>query len=161
MEEVLVTGAAGFIGYHLADRLLGEGARVTGVDNLNSYYDVSLKEARLKLLAEKKSFAFHRIDIEDAERMGGLFEGSRFDTVVHLAAQAGVRYSMENPHSYVYSNLVGFLNVLEGCRRIRRAISCSPRAAPSTARTACSPSRSGITWTTPSRSTRPRRNQTN
>jgi UDP-glucuronate 4-epimerase len=119
MGEVLVTGAAGFIGYHLAARLLGEGARVTGVDNLNSYYDVSLKEARLKMLAENKSFAFHRIDIEDAERMGGLFEDSRFDTVVHLAAQAGVRYSMENPRSYVNSNLVGFLNVLEGCRRIK------------------------------------------
>jgi UDP-glucuronate 4-epimerase len=119
MEEVLVTGAAGFIGYHMAARLLGEGVRVTGIDNLNSYYDVSLKEARLTLLAEKKSFAFHRIDIEDTERMESLFKDTRFGTVVHLAAQAGVRYSLENPRSYVYSNLVGFLNVLEGCRKIK------------------------------------------
>jgi UDP-glucuronate 4-epimerase len=117
MERILVTGAAGFIGFHISKRLLSEGYAVTGLDNLNSYYDVSLKKARLDLLREKKSFRFVKADLEDRNRVEGTFHEGTFDTVVHLAAQAGVRYSIENPHTYVSSNLVGFLNVLEGCRQ--------------------------------------------
>jgi len=113
---VLVTGAAGFIGYHLADRLLGEGMPVVGVDNLNDYYDPSLKQARLDRLAGRPGFSFERLDVADGDGMSRMFAENHFACVVHLAAQAGVRYSIENPHSYVESNLVGFLNILEGCR---------------------------------------------
>ncbi len=119
---ILITGAAGFIGFHLARRLLEEGKPVTGLDNLNDYYDVSLKEARLALLQEHAGFSFHRIDLCDRPAMEGLFRalGESGDlTVVHLAAQAGVRYSLENPHAYTESNLTGFMNVLEGCRSVR------------------------------------------
>jgi UDP-glucuronate 4-epimerase len=116
MQHALVTGAAGFIGFHLSRRLLGEGAKVTGIDNLNDYYEVSLKEARLAQLRGQKHFSFHRLDLSDREGMEKLFTSGKFDVVVHLAAQAGVRYSMENPHSYVQSNIVGLLHVLEGCR---------------------------------------------
>jgi UDP-glucuronate 4-epimerase len=112
----LVTGAAGFIGYHVAERLLARGDTVVGIDNLNSYYDVSLKEARLARLAGRRGFSFAKLDLADRTGMAAFFEKERPRNVVHLAAQAGVRYSLENPHAYVDSNLAGFTNVLEGCR---------------------------------------------
>lgn len=111
----LVTGAAGFIGYHVSKRLLEAGHQVVGIDNLNDYYDVSLKQARLELLVHPH-FHFHKIDLADREGMSALFASGHFDRVIHLAAQAGVRYSLENPHAYADSNLTGFLNILEGCR---------------------------------------------
>ncbi|MFJ0490489.1 NAD-dependent epimerase [Citrobacter werkmanii] len=111
----LVTGAAGFIGYHVSKRLLEAGHQVVGIDNLNDYYDVSLKQARLELLVHP-DFQFHKIDLADREGMSDLFASGHFDRVIHLAAQAGVRYSLENPHAYADSNLTGFLNILEGCR---------------------------------------------
>jgi UDP-glucuronate 4-epimerase len=114
--RILVTGAAGFIGFHLARRLLERGDAVVGLDNLNPYYDVTLKEARLALLHESPRFEFVRADLADRGAMERVFAGGKFDAVVHLAAQAGVRYSVENPHAYVESNLVGFMNVLEGAR---------------------------------------------
>lgn len=114
--QVLVTGAAGFIGYHVARLLLERGDAVVGLDNMNDYYDVSLKEARLAQLQPMSGFEFARIDLADREAMDELFEAGGFDRVIHLAAQAGVRYSIENPHAYVDSNVVGTLHVLEGCR---------------------------------------------
>src|SRR2546425_2174501 len=114
--HILITGAAGFIGSALALRLLERGERVTGLDNLNSYYDVRLKEARLARVSRKTGFEFVRADITDGAAMAALFAGQKFDTVVHLAAQAGVRYSLENPKAYIDSNLVGFGHILEGCR---------------------------------------------
>ena len=116
IRSVLVTGAAGFIGYHVAKRLLDGGHLVVGVDNMNTYYDPALKAARLNLLQASASFRFHRIDIADRNAMSSLFETERPDLVVHLAAQAGVRYSIENPQAYSDLNLGGFLNILEGCR---------------------------------------------
>lgn len=115
--KVLVTGAAGFIGFHLCRYLLARGDEVLGVDDLNDYYDVSLKQARLAGLTAEPGFSFVEMNIADREAMATLFEQHDFTRVVHLAAQAGVRYSLENPHAYVDSNLVGFVNVLEGCRR--------------------------------------------
>jgi UDP-glucuronate 4-epimerase len=117
MKKVLVTGAAGFIGFHLSRRLLARGDQVVGIDNLNPYYDVQLKQDRLDQLRATPGFAFHELDIADAEPLGQLFQDERFDAVVNLAAQAGVRYSLTNPRAYVDSNLVGFANVLEGCRQ--------------------------------------------
>lgn len=114
--KVLVTGAAGFIGCHLSQALLNRGDTVVGVDNVNDYYDVRLKEDRLALLSPHSAFEFHRLDVADRDGMEALFQQHRFDRVIHLAAQAGVRYSIENPHAYVQSNLVGFMNILEGCR---------------------------------------------
>lgn len=114
--KVLVTGAAGFIGFHLSKYLCDRGDEVIGIDNLNDYYEVSLKEARLEQLLPYNNFSFIRMDIADRQSMAILFEQEKFERVVHLAAQAGVRYSIENPHAYADSNLVGFLNVLEGCR---------------------------------------------
>ena len=114
--KVLVTGAAGFIGFHTAKRLLERGEEVVGVDDLNGYYDPALKRARLEILAGAPRFRFERLDIADRASMEALFARDRFERVVHLAAQAGVRHSIENPHIYVHSNLTGFLNVLEGCR---------------------------------------------
>ncbi|MDM2744852.1 MULTISPECIES: NAD-dependent epimerase [Citrobacter] len=111
----LVTGAAGFIGFHVSKRLLEAGHQVVGIDNLNDYYDVSLKQARLELLAQP-GFQFQNIDLADREGMTELFASGHFERVIHLAAQAGVRYSLENPHAYADSNLTGFLNILEGCR---------------------------------------------
>jgi len=114
--RVLVTGAAGFIGYHVAGRLLARGDEVIGLDNLNAYYDPTLKEARLARLASQRGFRFERIDLADRKAMEALFAGGGIGRVVHLAAQAGVRYSIENPHAYADSNLTGTLHVLEGCR---------------------------------------------
>ena len=114
--KVLVTGAAGFIGMHVCERLLARGDEVVGVDNLNDYYDVALKEARLARLTPDPRFRFCRLDIADREGIAALFATERPQRVVNLAAQAGVRYSLENPHSYVDSNVVGFVNILEGCR---------------------------------------------
>ncbi len=115
----LVTGAAGFIGYHVAARLLEQGARVLGIDNLNLYYDPRLKRARLARLLSRPGFEFSRIDIADRAAMESLFRRQPIDRVIHLAAQAGVRYSIENPHAYAEANLTGFLHVLEGARHAR------------------------------------------
>ncbi len=114
--KVLVTGTAGFIGAATAERLLARGEEVIGVDNLDDYYDVSLKRARLARLTAQAGFTDVRLDVADREGMAALFRRERPERVVHLAAQAGVRYSIENPHAYVDSNLVGFINILEGCR---------------------------------------------
>jgi UDP-glucuronate 4-epimerase len=114
--KVLVTGAAGFIGFHTAVKLLARGNDVVGFDNLNAYYDVRLKEARLDLLSPYGTFRFVRGDLADSKLMAEMFRKEGFDSVIHLAAQAGVRYSLKNPHAYVDSNLVGFTNILEGVR---------------------------------------------
>jgi UDP-glucuronate 4-epimerase len=116
MSKILVTGAAGFIGSHLSLRLLARGDEVVGLDNLNDYYEVSLKEARLARLLGKPGFKFVKMNLEDKDDMEQLFADEKFDKVVNLAAQAGVRYSLENPHAYIESNIVGFTNILEGCR---------------------------------------------
>src|SRR5690242_3724554 len=113
---VLVTGAAGFIGFHLCKRLLDRGDRVVGIDNLNPYYDVSLKEARLAQLTDRTDFLFFQRDLADKEGIARLFAEQAFDSVVNLAAQAGVRYSLENPSAYINTNIVGFGHILEGCR---------------------------------------------
>jgi UDP-glucuronate 4-epimerase len=114
--QILVTGAAGFIGSHVCQRLLDRGDQVVGLDNLNDYYAVSLKEARLERFSAAANFSFVRGGLEDRPLIEQLFARNRFDAVINLAAQAGVRYSLENPHAYVDSNLVGFINILEGCR---------------------------------------------
>ncbi|HHU4051539.1 NAD-dependent epimerase [Raoultella ornithinolytica] len=113
--KFLVTGAAGFIGFHTSQRLLEAGHEVVGIDNMNDYYDVNLKQSRLDLL-QSPLFSFHKIDLADREGMAELFVSEKFDRVIHLAAQAGVRYSLENPHAYADANLIGYLNILEGCR---------------------------------------------
>lgn len=117
-KSILVTGAAGFIGFHLSKRLLSEGYNVTGLDNLNDYYDVNLKKARLNILISKPGFSFVKANLTDKQKIDELFR-KRFDYVVHLAAQAGVRYSLQNPYAYLDSNLHGFLNILEACRHQR------------------------------------------
>lgn len=116
MPKTLVTGAAGFIGYHLCKSLLERGDEVVGIDNLNDYYDVNLKKDRLAQLTGHESFSFTRLDLADRDGMAELFKKEQFDRVMNLAAQPGVRYSLVNPHSYVDSNLTGFVNILEGCR---------------------------------------------
>jgi UDP-glucuronate 4-epimerase len=118
-SRVLVTGAAGFIGYHLCERLLNDGHHVFGIDNLSPYYDVGLKEARLARLRQNENFIFERADLSERNGLENIFQENGFDVVVNLAAQAGVRYSLENPHEYVNSNLVGFVNLLECCRHSR------------------------------------------
>ena len=115
---ILVTGAAGFIGSHVAQRLLARGETVVGLDNVNDYYDPRIKEARLVKLVAQPNFSFLRMDIADRSAMEAIFAQYRFERVVHLAAQAGVRYSITNPHAYVHSNIVGFQNILEGCRAV-------------------------------------------
>jgi len=115
-KKVLVTGAAGFIGFHLSKRLLAMGKEVVGIDNMNPYYDPSLKEARLAILENDKGFTFYRMDMKEKGKMEAIFREGGFDVVVNLAAQAGVRHSIKAPHTYVDANLMGFLNVLEGCR---------------------------------------------
>ncbi|MFW5330324.1 NAD-dependent epimerase [Hydrogenophaga sp. ZJX-1] len=114
--KVLVTGAAGFIGFHSSKRLLELGIDVVGIDNLNDYYDVQLKHDRLEILQNIKGFTFHRMDLSDRPAIESLFSGNAFDVVLHLGAQAGVRYSIDNPFAYVESNITGMLTILEGCR---------------------------------------------
>ena len=116
MKKILVTGAAGFIGMHVSQILLGRGDAVVGIDNLNDYYDPRLKHDRLARLTPQPGFRFAKLDVADRAGMEELFAEERFDAVVHLAAQAGVRYSLVNPHAYIDSNIVGFTNILEGCR---------------------------------------------
>lgn len=115
-EKVLVTGAAGFIGFHLSLLLIKKGYQVIGIDNLNDYYDVNLKYGRLEILEKEEDFTFYKIDLKDKEEIDNLFEKYKFDYVINLAAQAGVRYSLINPYAYVDSNLIGFVNILEACR---------------------------------------------
>ncbi len=115
-QAILVTGAAGFIGYHVAERLLKAGRRVVGLDNLNCYYDPALKQARLDILGDHSGFSFEKLDLVDRAAVEQLFARYRFPVVIHLAAQAGVRYSLQNPQAYIDANLAGFLNILEGCR---------------------------------------------
>jgi len=118
LRPVLVTGAAGFVGYHVAERLLASGGTVVGVDSLNDYYDPALKQARLARLRRHPNFSFEQLDLADAAMTAKLFDSHRPWRVIHLAAQAGVRYSLTNPQAYAGANLVGFLNVLEGCRAV-------------------------------------------
>lgn len=116
MSKILVTGAAGFIGFHLSKKLLDRGAEVIGIDNLNDYYDVGLKKARLSELEKHNNFQFYKLDLSDRPGMADLFARCQPEKVANMAAQAGVRYSLTNPHAYADSNLVGFVNILEGCR---------------------------------------------
>jgi len=116
MSKILVTGAAGFIGYHTSERLLARGDEVIGLDCVNDYYDPSLKESRIARLSTKPGFRLERMQLGDRAGVERVFRDERFDKVIHLAAQAGVRYSLTNPHAYIESNLVGFLHILEGCR---------------------------------------------
>lgn len=116
MKRILITGAAGFIGFHLSRRLVAHGAQVIGLDNLNDYYDIRLKQDRLAQLERLPGFSFVKMGLEEREPLHRLFESGKFDTVVNLAAQAGVRYSLTNPYAYVDSNINGFINILEGCR---------------------------------------------
>ena len=116
-KTYLITGGAGFIGFHLSKRLLGLGAKVIGLDNMNDYYDISLKEARLNILKEYENYSFVKCDLTDKEGLFALFEKERPDIAVNLAAQAGVRYSIDNPDAYIQSNLVGFFHLLEACRQ--------------------------------------------
>jgi UDP-glucuronate 4-epimerase len=117
--KILVTGVAGFIGMHCARKLLDDGHEIVGIDNLNDYYDVALKEDRLKLLEGYKSFRFLKLDIKDQKDVVDLFKKESPQRVLHLAAQAGVRYSIQNPYVYIDSNIQGFINILEGCRAIK------------------------------------------
>lgn len=119
MQKVLITGTAGFVGYHLAKAAAKRGFEVSGIDNLNNYYDIHLKKARLEKLAKYKNFTFHQNDISDKKIMAELFNDGEFELVINLAAQAGVRHSLKDPYSYIDSNIVGFTNILEGCRHSR------------------------------------------
>ena len=146
--KFLVTGAAGFIGANVSKRLLEAGHQVVGIDNLNDYYDVGLKLARLELLKSER-FTFHKLELADREGMAALFAGEKFDCVIHFsAAQAGVRYSLENPHAYADANLIGHLNVLEGCRHnnVQHLLYASSSSV--LASTARCPSQLTISWIT-------------
>lgn len=114
--KILITGAAGFVGFHLSNQLLDKNIQIIGLDNLNDYYDPKLKTDRLDILKQRKGFSFYKIDLKDKSAVDQLFEYERPSHVIHLAAQAGVRYSIENPYAYVDSNLIGFMNILEACR---------------------------------------------
>lgn len=114
--KICVTGAAGFIGFHVSNALMARGDTVVGLDNMNDYYDPQLKEDRLKILTANEGFSFHKVDIANKDVIAKIFEDEKFDRVIHLAAQAGVRYSIQNPHAYIESNIIGHLNILEGCR---------------------------------------------
>jgi UDP-glucuronate 4-epimerase len=116
LGNILITGAAGFIGFHLTKRLCSVGYNVIGIDNLNDYYDVQLKKDRLSILQESEKFQFHKIDLNDVDGLKNIFEETKFDTVINLAAQAGVRYSLENPKAYLDANVNGFVNLIENCR---------------------------------------------
>ena len=131
-DAVLVTGAAGFIGFHVAQRLLSAGREVVGLDIVNNYYDPKLKEARLEILKRHANFSFEKLDLANRASTKRLFEQRRFPTVIHLAAQAGVRYSLENPYAYIDANIEGFINVLEGWLAL--AITIDPLLAPASAR---------------------------
>jgi len=126
-NKILITGAAGFIGFHLSRRLLQEGQTILGVDNLNNYYDPALKKARLAILKKHRNFYFLKLNISNRKAMENLFSNHSFNTVIHMAAQPGVRYSLINPHAYIDSNIVGFMNILEGCRhqKIRHLVFAS------------------------------------
>ena len=114
--KILITGAVGFIGFHLSKKLLEEDYQVIGIDNLNGYYDPGLKKARLEILGKYNNFSFHKVDLKDKSEVDSIFETYKPTYVINLAAQAGVRYSIENPYAYVDSNLIGFMNILEACR---------------------------------------------
>ena len=116
MEKILITGGAGFIGFHLSKKLLENNFFVVVIDNLNDYYDVELKNARLNILKKYKNFSFYRMDIVNKNELLDLFDSNKFDIVINLAAQAGVRYSIDHPDSYINSNIIGFFNILECCR---------------------------------------------
>jgi UDP-glucuronate 4-epimerase len=116
MKRIMVTGAAGFIGSHLSRRLLKEGHHVIGIDNINDYYDINLKYSRLELMKDEQNFDFEKVSLENKESVEGIFDKYYPDVVINLAAQAGVRYSLENPHAYIEANVIGFTNILEGCR---------------------------------------------
>src|ERR1700744_6008527 len=116
--KILITGTAGFIGMHVAESLLKRGEEVIGVDNLNNYYDVRLKQDRLQTLRQYPNFRFCKFDLSETSKVTELFEAEKFQRVIHLAAQAGVRYSLENPHAYIQSNVVAFTNILEACRKL-------------------------------------------
>jgi len=114
--KVIVTGAAGFIGFHVSNALIARGDKVIGIDNVNDYYDINLKQARLNILNAQDGFTFHKIDLANADAVNEIFDDTQADKVIHLAAQAGVRYSIKNPHAYIQSNIIGHLNILEACR---------------------------------------------
>ena len=157
---ILLTGCAGFIGMHCAQALLAQGEQVVGIDNLNAYYDVALKEARLERLRAHPDFAFERMDVADRAAMAALFARVRPARVLHLAAQAGVRYSIDAPDEYTDANLLGFANVLQGCRTQQVRTWCSPARPASTAATPACLTASATRWTTPSATTPPPRRPT-
>jgi nucleoside-diphosphate-sugar epimerase len=154
MTDVLLTGAAGFIGFHVAQRLMADGHRVLGLDNLNDYYDPTLKQARLDRLMPNAAFTFERLDVSDREAMSELFRRHRPARVVHLAAQAGVRYSIQNPHAYVEANLVGFMKSSRAAT-ISGALSRVVQLRLRCEHAPCSPSTT--TWITSDSTRRPRR----